>query len=398
METVLITLTAILFIGIASQWLAWRLRLPSILLLLISGFVAGRFFDPDEQFGELLMPVVSLSVAIILFEGGLSLRLGELREVGKVVRNFVTVGIAVTWVIASGAAYWCLGFGGREALLIGAILVVTGPTVVGPLLRQIRPHGETNSILKWEGILNDAIGAALAVLVFKAILAESSTGASILVLFGVIKTLAIGVFTGLAAAFLLTRLLHRNWIPDHLHNPATVAIVLAAFTLSNEMQEESGLLTVTIMGVAVASQKLVAVRHLIEFKENLRVLLLSVLFIVLAARVELDQIINLGAGSIVFVAVLIFVARPAAVFLCTWGSGLTWKEKLFLTLMRHVESLRPQSPRSSPFVWPKRDFPMLNLSHPSSSSSSPSPLLSTDSWPGALHESSGSPIRTPRAW
>jgi NhaP-type Na+/H+ or K+/H+ antiporter len=172
-ETLLVGLSAIIAIGVSAQWLAWRTKLPAILVLLIFGILAGPvtgFIDPDQIFGDLLSPFVSISVAIILFEGGLSLRFSELREIGTVVVNLITIGILLTWALASLSAYYLLDLGLELSVLFGAILIVTGPTVIIPLLRQVRPTESVGSVLRWEGIVNDPIGAMMAVLVFEIIL------------------------------------------------------------------------------------------------------------------------------------------------------------------------------------------------------------------------------------
>ena len=185
-----------------AQWLAWRLRLPSILLLLVFGFLVGpvsgifggegtRWIDPDHLFDDLLFPIVSLFVSIILFEGGLSLKLAELRSVGRSILGLITVGVVITWGLTTGASYWLLDLDLRLSLLFGAILTVTGPTVIGPLLRHVRPSDRVASVLKWEGIVNDPIGAMLSVLVFEAILVDFES-ATTLVLVGLAKTVAIG--------------------------------------------------------------------------------------------------------------------------------------------------------------------------------------------------------------
>lgn len=323
----------IITVAMVSEWVAWRLGLPSILVLLLAGFGAGYFVDPDAIFGDLLQPLVSISVAIILFEGGLTLRLRELKEVGRVVRNLISIGIIITWIVAGFASYAFLRFSPQLSVLFGAILVVTGPTVIGPLLRHIRPRGQVGPILKWEGMLNDAIGAVLAVLVFEAIIHESGQVAPALILWGVLKTIVIGTALGSAAALVIVFLLRRHWIPDHLHNPATLSLMVVVFTLSNVLQEESGLLTVTMMGIVIANQRQVAVRHLVEFKENLRTLLLSFLFVMLAARLELAALLRVGWGSALFLLALMLVARPAAIFASSWRSSLQLREKIFLSFM-----------------------------------------------------------------
>ena len=329
-------LAGIVVLGVAAQWLAWRLKLPSILFLLIVGFVAGPvvgFVNPDELLGDLLFPVVSLSVAIILFEGGLSLDVAELRIIGKVVRNLVSIGALVTWILAGVLAYAALGLSLPLAALLGAILVVTGPTVIGPLLRHIQPDGKIGSTVKWEGIANDPIGAILAVLVFEIVIAGGFEAGATVATIVIIKAVAIGGALGLAGAGIMVLLLSKHWVPDYLQNPISLAFVLMVFTASNLLQAESGLLTVTVMGSALASQKIVAVRHIVEFKENLRVLLLSILFIVLAARLPTDAAVYTDAGSFLFLGGLILVVRPAAVALSTLGSKFNWRERVFLGLM-----------------------------------------------------------------
>ncbi len=333
MEQLVTELAAVIALGIGATWLSWRLRVPSILLLLIVGFLAGPIsglLNPDTLLGDLLFPLVSLSVAIILFEGGLSLDIAELRDIGRVIRNLATIGVLVTWVGATSLAYLLLGFDLGLATLLGAILVVTGPTVIIPLLRFVRPSARVGSTIKWEGIVNDPIGAILAVLVFEVIVAGGAghiTGATL----GVLKALGAGLGLGLLGAAVLVYPLRRYWIPDFLQNPAALAVAITVFTASNLVQTESGLLAVTVMGSALASQKLVPVNHIVEFKENLRVLLISVLFIVLAARVPMEALKGITMQGVIFLTGLIVIVRPLAVLAATWTTKLTWRERAFLS-------------------------------------------------------------------
>jgi NhaP-type Na+/H+ or K+/H+ antiporter len=331
MQQQIVYFAGILALGISAQWLAWRLRLPAILLLLAFGFLAGQFVDIDSILGkELLFPLVSLSVGIIMFEGGLSLQLRELRETGGVVFRLVTIAVLVTWVLGGLAAYWILDFEPRMAALLGAILVVSGPTVIIPLLRHVRPVGRIGAVVKWEGIVNDPVGAVLAVLVLEAIRIGRPGEAAVSTIYGLVATMGVGAFAGVVAATLLIVLLKRFLVPDFLHSPVILATVLVAFTVSNLMRHESGLVTTTVMGVILANQSLVAVKHIIEFKENLRVLLISTLFIVLAARVGTDELIAVAPEGLLFLAALVLLIRPLAVFAATVGSELNWRERLFL--------------------------------------------------------------------
>jgi NhaP-type Na+/H+ or K+/H+ antiporter len=333
-EQFLIGLGIILFFGIVAQWLAWRLHLPSILLLLILGIVAGPvsgLVDTERLFGNLLFPFVSISVAIILFEGGLSLRLNEFRSVGRIIRNLITIGALITWIVSTAAAYYLLDLEFRLALLFGAITIVTGPTVILPLLRQVRPKGNLYSIAKWEGIIIDPVGAIIAVLVFEEIISggfEQFTATSIT---GLLITLVVGVGMSWIGAQMIIFFLKRYWIPDFLHNSAAIMIVITTFILSNLIQHESGLVTATILGILLINQKKVSIKHIIEFKENLRVILISTLFIILAARLKIDDLAYLNWNTIFFLGILIIIARPLSVYISTIGQNLNFREKLFLS-------------------------------------------------------------------
>ncbi|MFQ5430137.1 MAG: cation:proton antiporter, partial [Phycisphaerae bacterium] len=230
-DSILIAIAGIIVLGVSAQWIAWRIGLPSILLLLTFGIIAGPltgWIRPGELFpDDLFFPVVSLAVALILYEGGLSLKVSELPKVGSVVRNLVSIGALLSWGIGALAAHVVLGLDVALSALLGAILVVTGPTVIGPLLRQIRPAGVVGPVLKWEGIVIDPIGALAAVLIYEAILIGEAKEASIYVALGVLKTLMLGSGIGLAAAGLLVLMLARYWIADHLQNAASLMLVLA---------------------------------------------------------------------------------------------------------------------------------------------------------------------------
>lgn len=335
-ETILASLAAILIIGVGSQWLAWRIGLPSILLLLTAGIIVGPWqgwLDPDDLFGDLLLPGVSLAVALILYEGGLTLKIAELKKVGGVVRNLVTIGATVTWIGCASAAHFILGLSMPLAALLGAVLVVTGPTVIGPLLRHIRPAGPVGSILKWEGIVIDPIGALMAVLIFEGLLIGKASQAAGFAAVAVAKTLVIGGGIGFLAAALLTLVVARFWLADHLQNAVSLMLVIATFTISNWFQEESGLLAVTVMGFVLANQKKVDVAHIVEFKENLQVLLISSLFVILAARLRPESLTATASKDLIFVVLIIVLVRPVSVFASTMRTSLSIREKLFLSWM-----------------------------------------------------------------
>ncbi|KUJ84204.1 sodium:proton exchanger [Microbulbifer flavimaris] len=319
-------------VSIACQYLAYMLKLPAILPLLLAGLVLGPItgvLDPDALFGDLLFPLVSLAVAIILFEGALTLKFSDLAGHGTMVRNLCTLGALVTWLIATPAAYYFLGMPLQLAALFGAIVTVTGPTVIVPMLRTVRPNARISNILRWEGIVIDPIGALLAVLVYEYVVAAQGAFEHTLLIF--LKVVAIGFGLGSLVGYGLGALLRKNWIPHYLRNTAVLTLMLGAYAASDLMSHESGLLTVTVMGIWMANMKGLDVDDILEFKETLSVLLISALFILLAARVELFTLTQLGWGALLVLAAIMFVARPLSVFLSSPGSGLSWRELAMLS-------------------------------------------------------------------
>ncbi|NOY88826.1 MAG: sodium:proton antiporter [FCB group bacterium] len=335
-EHLLIGLASIIVLGILAQWLAWRFHLPAILLLLLFGILAGpvlNILNPEAIFGEALFPLISISVAIVLFEGGMNLDIKELRQGGKVIRNLVTLGVLVTWFLTTIIGHYLLNWEFRIAFLMGAILVVSGPTVIIPLLRQVRPIAKISSVLKWEGIINDPIGAILAVLVLEIILSGNINGSVYIVALGVFKALFIGTAVGFLFALVVIVLLKRYLVPDFLQSPVTLMFVVLCYLFSNLFRMESGLLAVTVMGIVLANQKYVSMQHVIEFKENLRVLLIAGLFIILAAQIPASQLALTQMSNWLFVLLLIVIVRPLAVFVSTLHSSLKWRERLFIGLV-----------------------------------------------------------------
>ena len=329
-EHAMVTLAVIIVLGIACQWLAWWLKLPAILFLLLAGLVVGPFTGyvrPDQLFGDLLFPMVSLGVAVILFEGSLTLHLSEIKGLGSVVRNLVTVGAVMNAVIIAAATHLFLDFSWEMAFLFGALVSVTGPTVIVPMLRTVRPNSNLANILRWEGIIIDPLGALMAVLVFEFIVSGKDHQA--LLVFG--KMVSVGGICGAAAAYGLAIPLRRHLIPEYLHNVVTLALVVGVFTLANSLQSESGLLAVTVMGMILANMKDVPIEDILDFKESLSVLLISLLFIVLAARVNFKLFADVGWGASLVFMVILFIARPAMVLVSTLGSKLNWREKVLLS-------------------------------------------------------------------
>jgi len=330
--------TLVLALGIAAQWLAWKCKLPSILVLLAFGFGLGQFAGAtidDYLVGDsVLLSAVGLCVAIILFEGGLTLKFSDLKESGTPVIRLCVLGVAISFFLSYAAMKYVLGFDWRVAALLGAILVVTGPTVIAPLLRHIKPSRKIGNVVKWEGIVIDPIGAMLAVLVYQVAIAGNVDAAREEILRAIGLTLLVGVVLALVLAKIIELLLKFHLIPDYLHSVFLLAVTATAFAVSNAIQAESGLLTCTVLGIALANQKSVSVKHILEFKENLRVLIISVLFIVLSGRVALSALNEALLPGLGLLAMLIFVVRPLSVFGANlFSKQVTFKEQVFLSAM-----------------------------------------------------------------
>ncbi len=333
MEHILPAIAALIVICAFCQWLSWRLKLPAILFLLVTGILVGPvsgLLDPQALLGELFFPFVSLSVAIILFEGSLTLKFKEILGLQAVVRNMVSVGMLITWVITSLATRFALDLSWQISFLFGAITVVTGPTVIVPMLRTVRPTASVANILRWEGIVIDPIGASLAVLVYEFIISGGGQGAlgHTLLTFG--QIVAVGVLIGATGGYLFGLLLRRHLLPEYLHNISALALVLGSFAASNLLQEESGLVTVTVMGIWLANMREVDTEEILDFKESLSILLISLLFIMLAARLDMAPFKELGWSALwVFLAIQ-FLARPLNILVSTFGSSLSWPERHLL--------------------------------------------------------------------
>jgi NhaP-type Na+/H+ or K+/H+ antiporter len=326
-DTLLYVISAVIVLGVFAQWLSWRLKLPSILALLVIGIVAGPvtgLLRPDEMFGDILFPMVSLGVALVLFEGGLTLRFSDLRGHGAAVSNLVSWGALLNWVLIAVGCWVLAGFSVEMALLFAALVIVTGPTVINPLLRTMRAKPEVSQLLRWEGILIDPVGALLAVLVFQFIVAGTES------YFLFLESIAVGIVAGAVAALTLAFLIRRHWIPEYLLNVVALAWVVLAFAASNALAHESGLLAVTIMGVWLANTRGVDMSEVLSFKESLSILIIAMLFIVLGARINLSDILATGWAG-VGVLVVVLLARPIVVWACTVGGNYSWRERALVS-------------------------------------------------------------------
>ena len=332
-QTLVIALVGIL--GIGAQWVAWRTGLPAIVLMLIAGFLAGPVlgvFDPEHAFGALLEPMVAIGVALILFEGGLSLDFRELRHTGSAVGRLATIGVVLGWLFGALAGIYIAGLAPEVAILFGGILVVTGPTVVIPLLRQSSVKSRPASILKWEAIVNDPTGALCAVIAYEYFrkVAEQP-GAT---LFEVVPPLIIAAIIagliGYVAALAIAWSFPRGAVPEYLKVPVLLTTVIGVFVISNLIEHEAGLVAVTVMGVALANMDVTSLRSIHPFKENVAVLLVSGIFIVLSASLSIEDIRYINWPIGLFLLALLFVVRPATILLSLLGSNLPWNERLFL--------------------------------------------------------------------
>ena len=333
MESPVFEISAIVTLAVTASWVAARLNIPSIVVLLTGGVIVGpvlRVVDPDALAGDLLLPLVSVSVGLILFEGGLSLRFQEIKGHQRVVWLLVTVGVLITWMLGAIAARVFLDFPQDVAVLLGAILVVSGPTVIGPILASVRPSRSVSSLLKWESIVIDPIGAMLAVIAFELILlgAEAPSGE-------IVGQAARFVLGGLAVGFVVAiptgQALRRHLIPERLVPLVGMTAALVAFAGADAIAPESGLLATTTLGMVLANSRRLRTESIVQFSEVIQTLLVGVLFILLSARLTREQLGEISIGVVGLVIVLVVVARPLAVFVSTLGSALNVRERLFLS-------------------------------------------------------------------
>lgn len=329
--TILISATVVA--GIAAQVLAGYLHIPSIVLLLLFGILLGRdglgFLVPS-LLGVGLEVVVSLSVALILFEGGLNLQLGELKEVSSSLRNLVTLGVLITLMGASIAAHWLSEFPWSIAFLYASLVVVTGPTVINPLLKQIGVDKQVSTLLEGEGVFIDPIGAILAVIVLHFVL--SGNVQALTLIKGLVLRLGIGGAIGISGGWLLCQLLTQDeFLSQELKNLVVLASVWGLFSLAQVLSAESGLVVAVVMGIVLRASNLSSEPLLRRFNKQLSILANSVLFILLAADLSIASVFALGWGSVLTVLMLMLVVRPINILISTWNQGLKWQQQLFLS-------------------------------------------------------------------
>ncbi|GAB1856204.1 sodium:proton antiporter [Flavobacteriaceae bacterium MHTCC 0001] len=346
----MLELAGIIILGILAQWFAWKLKIPAILPLILIGLLVGpiasEFLSEDGTKwiepiwngkkglfpGEGLYYFVSLAISIILFEGGLTLKRSEIRNVGPVITKLITLGSAITFFGAGALAYFIFELSWELSLLFSGLIIVTGPTVITPILRNIPLKKDISTVLKWEGILIDPIGALVAVLVFEFISVGGDSGFTKTAFIEFGKILLFGTTFGFTFAHALAFAVNKKLIPHYLLNVVSLSAVLLVFVESEIFAHESGLLAVVVMGMVLGNGKLESIKELLYFKESLSVLLISILFILLAANINIEdmRLLFTWKTAILFVSVVFFV-RPLAVFASTYGSKLRFREKLFIS-------------------------------------------------------------------
>jgi len=331
--------TAVLCIvggGIAAQVLAARLRIPAIVLLLGLGFLVGPvlgLLHPTRDFGENLRPLVGLAVAIVVFEGGLALDFRELRASGEGVLRLTAFALPVNFVLGTLAAHLVGGMMWGPAAVFGAILVVTGPTVILPLLRHARLERRSAAFLKWEAIINDPVGAILTAVVIEILVGvPRQTGEAPITALAI--HLAEGVLVagslGVGSALLVAWAFRRDFVPETLKTPVLLALALVAYVVPNLLMHEAGLIGATVFGIALANRHVSGMSELRRFKEALVVLLVSCLFVVLTSDLDLGVLGKLSLPIIGLTAAVLFVVRPAAIWLATLRSDLSRRERIFV--------------------------------------------------------------------
>ena len=328
---IVVGLSTIVIFGVAAQWVGRRTGIPSILLLLPAGMLAGGvlgWVEPAELFGDSLFPGITLLVALLLFQSALGLRVRDLeRNARGPVLRLITVGAVVTFIGASVAVLAIFDIGADLAFLIGAILVVSGPTVVSPLLSAVRPRDPAGAVLNWEAIALDPIGATLGVVVLNVIVSSSG---NIHPVFAVAGRLGLGVAVGLAAAAILVFVMAKFFVSDSMEAAVALLFAVGAFAGAELVLSEAGLVAATTLGFAAANQDFVPTARIRGFGETLEVLIIGSLFIVLGALVDLHALRLHGWRTAVLVVVLVILVRPLAVSLSLFKTRLTVRERAFI--------------------------------------------------------------------
>lgn len=345
----MVELAGIIILGILAQWVAWKFKIPAILPLILIGLLVGplsTFFSEDgNQWiqpiwtgknglfpGENLFYFVSLAVGIILFEGGLTLKREEISKVGSAIGKLISIGAAITFIGAGVAAHYVFGLDWRISFLFSALIIVTGPTVITPILRNIPLKKDVAAVLRWEGILIDPIGALVAVLVYEFISVEGDSGYTKQALLDFGKIVLIGMTFGVSAGYALYIAIKKKLIPHYLSNVVSLSLVMAVFVASDLLAHESGLLAVVVMGMFLGNSDLPNLKELLYFKESLSVLLVSILFILLSANISVDDLLLvINYKTAILLAIIIFILRPLSVLASTIGSSLKTNEKLFIS-------------------------------------------------------------------
>jgi NhaP-type Na+/H+ or K+/H+ antiporter len=328
-----VVIVAIVAVGVLAQWIAWRSRLPAIVLLAACGLLLGPVFgvvDPSAEFGGALRPMVGLCVAIILFEGGLSLDLSDLKVAAQGVRRLVYLGAPLAWGTATLAGHYIGGLSWGVAVVLGAIMVVTGPTVIIPMLRQAGLNRRTASYLKWEGIINDPIGALLAVLAFQFLLLAGEGSPWPEVFTGLALAVGSAALLGGLGGWLVAVAFLRGMVPEYLKSPVLLGAVLVVYVASNALQHDAGLLAVTVMGIVVANMHLPGIQDMKRFKEYITVMLVSAVFVILTADLDAQLLLSLAVRDIALVGALLFVTRPVSIMLATFGTTMQFNDRLLL--------------------------------------------------------------------
>ncbi len=322
-------------VGVGAQWIAWRFRLPAIVVMLLAGLLIGPvlgLFDPARDFGAAARPAVSLAVAIILFEGGLTLNFRSLSDAAKGVKRLVLIGAPLGWLLSTLALRYGAGLSWEAASVFGGIMIVTGPTVIAPLLRQARLMRRPAMLLQWEAIVNDALGALAAVLAFSVVLVLQASETPAEAAGGFVLGIAVAALSGAAAGYGLAQVFRRGLVPEYMKVPVLFVTLLAVFALSDAVLHESGLLAVTIMGVVIANANLPSYDEIRRFKEHATILLVSGVFVLLAASIDFRALERLDWRAVLFVVLVVLLVRPLTVFAALAGTGLPFREKLLVAL------------------------------------------------------------------
>ncbi len=329
-QELLNSIGVILFFALIAQYLGYKFKISTIALLSLFGLLIGPLFklvEPEKILGHLFHMVIEFAIVILLFEGGLNLRFKDLKGSSQGIKQLIGFGIFTNWIVTTLAAHYIGQLSWSLSFLIGAILIVTGPTVVIPCLRQVSLPAKINQYLKWEGIVNDPIGVLLATSVYQYIIYRGTGNEVTVFILGIFKAIGLALLVTFVFGYLIRYLFNKTKFPDFLQIPSVLSFILLVYIVLEQIQDGSGLLAVTMLGMYFANNDLLVMTELRHFKESISIFSVSMVFILLTANIKFEILKQLELNHFLFIASVVFFTRLISVYISTIGSKMSLEER-----------------------------------------------------------------------